>query len=77
MGKQMNKKWARPKLTILTRGDRQEGVLVVCKTWDGADYGSPYAIVSGCVSVYYLNTHPLPPPGPNCMIRRCDNADRS
>jgi hypothetical protein len=27
------KKWARPKLIVLTRGDRQEGVLAGCKNW--------------------------------------------
>ncbi|MCU0666413.1 MAG: hypothetical protein MUF05_04910 [Candidatus Omnitrophica bacterium] len=29
------KKWARPQLIVITRGDRQEMVLLKCKTFSG------------------------------------------
>jgi len=36
------KKWDKPKLIVLVRGDRQEGVLTACKTttgWMGTGHG--------------------------------------
>ena len=38
------KKWGKPKLIVLVRGDRQERVLSGCKLIDGIDFGpnSPY-----------------------------------
>ena len=40
-------RWGRPKLIVIARGDRSEGVLVGCK-WTAV--GGPLAWFSGCVT---------------------------
>jgi len=36
------KEWVRPRLTVLTRGDRAERVLTTCKMWPGGFSGPRY-----------------------------------
>ena len=40
------KKWSKPKLIVLTRGDSQENILAACKNQD--EPGGPGAVFNDC-----------------------------
>ena len=64
------KKWEKPKLIILVRGDRREGVLTVCKT-------DAYASVvqTGADYLYKTCAGTLPTTPPQCFMICSNLAD--
>lgn len=43
----MKKKWEKPELVILVRSKTEEGVLEICKIYEGGAPGGPY-YATGC-----------------------------
>ena len=61
----MNKKWFIPKLTVITRGDARQTVMMGCKT-NTAVGMTPYRPVDsvvGCIVMTQPLLGPTPPPG--------------